>query len=114
MSWSPSAGPRGDRGSYKQWEEGGIAPQVVFEVLSPGNRAGEMRRKFQFYQRYGVEEYYIYDPDDGIPGGLAAARGGHWSRSPDDGLCQPSAGYPVRAGRRSDNLTIFGPMASRS
>ena len=30
--------PKGDRGSYKQWEEGGIAPQVVFEVLSPGNR----------------------------------------------------------------------------
>ena len=34
--------PKGDRGSYKQWEEDGIAPQVVFEVLSPGNRAGEM------------------------------------------------------------------------
>ncbi len=27
--------PPGYRGSYKQWEEGGIAPQVVFEVLSP-------------------------------------------------------------------------------
>ena len=25
--------PKGYRGSYKQWEEGGIAPQVVFEVL---------------------------------------------------------------------------------
>ena len=34
--------PKGYRGSYMQWEEGGIAPQVVFEVLSPGNRAGEM------------------------------------------------------------------------
>ena len=29
--------PKGDRGSYKQWEEDGIAPQVVWEVLSPGN-----------------------------------------------------------------------------
>jgi Uma2 family endonuclease len=56
--------PKGYRGSYKQWEEGGIAPQVVFEVLSPGNRAGELLRKFQFYQRYGVEEYYIFDPDN--------------------------------------------------
>jgi Uma2 family endonuclease len=55
--------PKGDRGSYMQWEEGGVAPQVVFEVLSPGNRFGEMIRKFQFYERYGVEEYYIYDPD---------------------------------------------------
>jgi Uma2 family endonuclease len=55
--------PKGHRGSYKQWEEGGIPPQVVFEVLSPGNRAGEMARKFDFYERYGVEEYYVYDPD---------------------------------------------------
>jgi Uma2 family endonuclease len=58
--------PKGDRGSYRQWEEGGIAPQVVFEVLSPGNRPGELTRKFRFYERYGVEEYYIYDPDRGF------------------------------------------------
>ncbi len=32
--------PKGYRGSYRQWEEGGIAPHVVFEVLSPGNRPG--------------------------------------------------------------------------
>jgi Uma2 family endonuclease len=55
--------PKGDRGSYMQWREGGIAPQVVFEVLSPGNTAAEMIRKYQFYSRHGVEEYYIYDPD---------------------------------------------------
>lgn len=57
--------PPGDRGSYKQWQEEGLAPQVVFEVLSPGNTMAEMARKFQFYDRYGVEEYYIYDPDRG-------------------------------------------------
>lgn len=55
--------PKGDRGSYKQWEESKIPPQVVFEILSPGNRPKEMKKKFKFYQRYGVEEYYIYDPD---------------------------------------------------
>ncbi|PSF38976.1 hypothetical protein C7H19_02675 [Aphanothece hegewaldii CCALA 016] len=55
--------PKGDRGSYQQWKEDNIAPQVVFEVLSPGNTISEMSRKFQFYDRYGVEEYYIYDPD---------------------------------------------------
>jgi Uma2 family endonuclease len=55
--------PKGYRGSYRQWEEGGVAPQVVFEVTSPGNRPGQMKRKFEFYQRHGVEEYYIYDPD---------------------------------------------------
>lgn len=55
--------PKGYRGSYKQWREEDIAPQVVFEILSPGNRDKAMKRKFEFYRRYGVEEYYIYDPD---------------------------------------------------
>jgi len=55
--------PKGYRGSYKQWQEDNIPPQVVFEILSPGNRRGEMKRKLRFYQQYGVEEYYLYDPD---------------------------------------------------
>lgn len=55
--------PKGKRGSYLQWQEDNIAPQVVFEVLSPGNTLTEMAKKQEFYLRYGVEEYYIYDPD---------------------------------------------------
>jgi Uma2 family endonuclease len=55
--------PKGDRGSYMQWREGGIAPQVVFEILSPGNTPVEMQQKRAFYDLYGVEEYYLYDPD---------------------------------------------------
>jgi Uma2 family endonuclease len=58
--------PKGHRGSYQQWNEGGVAPQVVFEVLSPRNRFGELRHKFQFYEQYGVEEYYIYNPDSNV------------------------------------------------
>jgi Uma2 family endonuclease len=54
---------KGNRGSYKQWVENNIAPQVVFEILSPGNRLAEMINKHEFYNRYGVEEYYVYDPD---------------------------------------------------
>jgi hypothetical protein len=57
--------PPGDRGAYLQWREEGLAPQVVFEVLSPGNAPVEMRRQRQVYERYGVEEYYEYDPDRG-------------------------------------------------
>ena len=56
--------PKGYRGSYKQWEEGGIAPQVTFEIMSPGNTWREMLRKYQFYERYGVEEYYVYEPEN--------------------------------------------------
>jgi Uma2 family endonuclease len=55
--------PKGDRGSYQQWKEENIAPQVVFEILSPGNTLTEMNKKQVFYDRYGVEEYYLYDPD---------------------------------------------------
>ena len=55
--------PKGDRGSYQQWQENNIAPQVVFEIISPGNRAKQMAEKLLFYQRYGVEEYYLYDPN---------------------------------------------------
>lgn len=67
---------KGDRGSYMQWREGGIAPQVVFEILSPGNTLTEMNKKQVFYSRYGVEEYYIYDPDkNDLSGWLRGADG---------------------------------------
>jgi len=60
--------PKGRRGSYKQWEEDGIAPHVVFEILSPSNKTrrglDSLEMKLDFYETYGVEEYYIYDPDD--------------------------------------------------
>jgi Uma2 family endonuclease len=60
--------PKGRRGSYKQWVEDNIAPQVAFEILSPSNkdRRGleSLEDKFNFYETYGIQEYYIYDPDD--------------------------------------------------
>jgi Uma2 family endonuclease len=55
--------PKGDRGSYRQWEEDNIPPQVVFEVLTPTNTAFEMADKFAFYDEHGIEEYYVYDPE---------------------------------------------------
>ena len=63
--------PKGDplgingaaRGSYVQHREGDIPPHVVFEILSPNNTRREMEQKLLFYDRYGVEEYYLYDPD---------------------------------------------------
>lgn len=54
--------PKGHRESYKQWEEGDVPMTVVFEVLSPSNDHAEMTDKFLFYDEYGVQEYYVYDP----------------------------------------------------
>ena len=55
--------PKGRRGSYRQWQENNQPPQVVFEILSPGNTLKEMAKKLKFYDDHGVEEYYIYNPD---------------------------------------------------
>ena len=55
--------PKGERGCYVQSREDGLAPQVVFEVLSPSNGPAEMRQKLANYDRYGVEEYYVIDPE---------------------------------------------------
>jgi Uma2 family endonuclease len=59
--------PKGHRLSYKQWEEDNIPPQVAFEILSESNRTSrgkaQMAYKLDFYDRHGVEEYYLYDPD---------------------------------------------------
>lgn len=56
------ADPACERGSYLQWEEGNIPPQVVFEILSPSNSKEEMDKKRDLYEKHGVEEYYLYDP----------------------------------------------------
>jgi Uma2 family endonuclease len=55
--------PKGDRGSYRQWEEEGVPVTVVFEILSPGNSGDEIAEKFVFYEEHGVEEYYLFNPD---------------------------------------------------
>jgi Uma2 family endonuclease len=55
--------PKGDRGSYKQWEEADIPLTAVFEILSSGNTYLEIDDKLAFYEKHGVEEYYLYDPD---------------------------------------------------
>ena len=55
--------PKGRRGSYQQWKENNIPPQVVFEILLPSNYAPEMEEKRRFYETYGAEEFYLYDPD---------------------------------------------------
>ncbi|MGA1622758.1 MAG: Uma2 family endonuclease [Synechocystis sp.] len=56
--------PKGKRGSYRQWQENNQPPQVVFEILSPGNTLKEMAKKLKFYDHYGVKEYYVYNPEN--------------------------------------------------
>lgn len=98
--------PKGDRGSYQQWREDNIPPSVVLEVLSPGNRLPEMLNKLRFYERYGVEEYYMYDPDNEDLAG--------WLRSEEQlreietmaGWVSPRLGIRFES---SDGLEIYRP-----
>lgn len=39
------------------------APDLVVEILSPGNSRREMRDKFEIYEEAGVLEYWIIDPE---------------------------------------------------
>ncbi len=103
--------PKGDRGSYKQWEENNLPPQVVFEILSPGNRTGNMANKLLFYQRYGVEEYYIYDPDAVELTGMIRSQ--EWLEEIEEinGWVSPRLG--IRFELTADTLEIYRPDGAR-
>lgn len=99
--------PKSHRGSYKQWEEGGIAPQVVFEILSPANTVMEMSRKQQFYERHGVEEYYLIDPERGEATGWVRFQ--NFLRQIDDLHGWLSPRLQIRFENADGDWQIFGP-----
>ncbi|HIK09528.1 MAG TPA: Uma2 family endonuclease [Oscillatoriaceae cyanobacterium M33_DOE_052] len=103
--------PKGDRGSYKQWEENGIPPLVVFEIISPSNTVAEMSKKMLFYQEYGVEEYYIYDPEKGELVG-SVSRGDRLAEiEPVNGWVSPRLGVRFELGE--NGLVIYHPDGER-
>jgi Uma2 family endonuclease len=103
--------PKGDRGSYRQWQEENIPPQVVFEILSPGNTLKEMTKKFQFYDRYGVEEYYIYDPDSNELTGLQQIEGNLTVIEDMRDWTSPRLG--IRLILSDDSLEVYYPDGNR-
>jgi len=40
------------------------APDIVIEILSPGNNQKELRNKYEVYEEAGVNEYWIVSPQD--------------------------------------------------
>lgn len=40
------------------------APDIVVEILSPGNNAKELKNKYDIYEESGVKEYWIVSPQD--------------------------------------------------
>ncbi|MEB3232277.1 MAG: Uma2 family endonuclease [Leptolyngbyaceae bacterium] len=103
--------PKGDRGSYKQWEEANVPPQVVFEILSPGNTKAEMNRKLLFYHQYEVEEYYLYDPDHDTLNGWLRRDGFLDMIDPMDNWVSPRLN--IRFDLSGEALQIFRPDGQR-
>ena len=100
--------PKGHRGSYKVWEEGGTFPQVVFEVWSPHNRYDPMRKKFDFYEQHGAEEYYILYPEFPAHAEGWVRAGGRLAPVPEmNGHVSPRLGFRFVLER--GELTVFGP-----
>jgi Uma2 family endonuclease len=103
--------PKGDRGSYMQWREGNIAPQVVFEILSPGNTQTEMNKKQIFYNRYGVEEYYLYDPQKNDLSGWLRSEAGLEVIETLHNWVSPRLG--IRFDLSGEELQIYRPNGER-
>ena len=40
------------------------APDLVIEILSPGNSKREMGEKFRLYEENGIKEYWIVEPTE--------------------------------------------------
>ena len=103
--------PKGQRGSYRQWEEDDIPPQVVFEILSPSNSKGEMTRKKLFYLKHGVEEYYVYDPDRISL--EVSIRENNSFKEIEDFATWTSPRLNIRFDMTGDELVIYYPDGSR-
>lgn len=89
-----------DRRSYKTWDEGGIAPQVVFGVTSNSSRFTDQGSDKSVYEALGVEEYYRFDPlYEPIPSGFLAFRSKRSELQPVAAkrLFSPRLGLDLRA-----------------
>jgi Uma2 family endonuclease len=103
-----------DRRSFKTWEEGGLAPQVVFEITSDSSRFTDQGTKKAVYEALGIEEYYLFDPlREYIPKGLLAFFNKRGSLQPVTGkrIFSPRLKLDLRAEGRL--LRLFQPGSSQ-
>ena len=99
------------RKSYRQWLEDNIAPQVVFEVRSESDTQTKMDKKLVFYNRYGVEEYYLYDPQDRDLSGWLRTEGLLDVIEPMLGWVSPRLGLRFELGEQG--LELYAPNGEK-
>ncbi|MEG4572018.1 Uma2 family endonuclease [Microcoleus sp. N3A4] len=103
--------PKGDRLSYIQYRENNIGPQVVFEIRSHNDSNTKMNKKLSFYQRHGVEEYYLYDPERNELEGWQRIEGNLEVIEPMEGWISPRLGVRFELGE--DGLEIYRPNGEK-
>ena len=103
--------PKGDRRSYLQFNEDNIAPQVAFEIRSHNDRQTKMYKKLSFYNRYGVDEYYLYDPENNDLSGWQRIEGNLEIIEPVEGWVSPRLGVRFELGQAG--LEIYRPDGQR-
>ena len=99
--------PKGDRRSYMQWREDNIAPQVAFEIRSHNDSQTKINKKLSFYNRYGVDEYYLYDPENNDLSGWQRIEGTLEVIEPMEGWISPRLGVRFELGEAG--LEIYRP-----
>ena len=52
------------RRSFFTWRENGAVPAVVFEMASESTWRNDLGAKRRLYERRGVKEYFIFDPEE--------------------------------------------------
>ena len=86
------------------------SPDLAVEVLSPSTASNDRGRKMRMFQRYGVPEYWIVDPNaetrrDLPIGRICVRAGGHFYGRPSDAFAGAS-GIRARSSQRVSLSTL--------
>lgn len=106
--------PNRERSSYQVWKEK-VFPQVIFEVASGSTWKEDVGEKYEIYELFGVEEYYILDPELArLPAPLMAfhRQGERLLAAPvnDDRIFSPRLGLEIV--RTANNFRLFNPQTN--
>lgn len=93
----------GLRHTWKTWEEGGLFPQVIIELVSEDSKRRDLGPKRGLYEVMGILDYFVFDPTGEI---LETALRG-WTRQ--GGALTPIPPEPGvdRTRLRSSALGVF-------
>ncbi len=105
--------PTHERSSYQVWK-GKVFPQVIFEIALNSTWKDDVSEKYKDYEQFGVEEYYILDPEfEFLPAPMLAfhRQGERLLSAPitDDRIFSPRLGLEIV--RTENSFRLFNPKS---